>query len=85
MVSTQQVAAYWWCDESRIRTWIANGTIPLPSVVGGVARWQQLTLDEWEAAGYPRSQEPTWKNMSRILRALYRESLEVYRAKEIRK
>lgn len=75
LVRLNQVAAYWWCKEARVLTWIANGTIPAPSIVGGLARWQEADLKQWEADLYPRSPEPTFKHVQLILQAIHREAI----------
>jgi predicted DNA-binding transcriptional regulator AlpA len=75
LVTFDQVVAYWWSDEAHVRNWIANGTIPAPSVTGGLARWQEADLKQWEADGYPRSPEPTFKQVQTILAAIHREAV----------
>ena len=76
MTTIKQVAVYWWTDEAHIRTRIGNGSMPMPVVINGLARWDEAVLQKWEADGYPRSPEPSWKAMCAVLRAIHREALD---------
>ncbi|MBU4270384.1 MAG: hypothetical protein KKE86_11660 [Planctomycetes bacterium] len=74
LINIQKVAAYWWTDEAHIRTRISNGSMPMPKLTNGLARWDEAILKQWEADGYPRSPEPSWKKMCEILQAIHREA-----------
>ncbi|MCG2682521.1 MAG: hypothetical protein L6306_02780 [Planctomycetales bacterium] len=74
MITIEQIAGHWTATEAQIRTWISSGVLPMPEIIGGLVRWDEAALQTWEASGYPRSPEPSWKKMCEILQAIHREA-----------
>jgi len=48
--------------------------MPLPKIVGGLARWSREALDQWERDNFPRTAPPPDDVLDEVLRALHAEA-----------
>ncbi len=46
-------------SRDKVLLMIAEGALPRPSIIGGLVRWSEVVLREWEAAGFPAGEPAT--------------------------
>ncbi len=71
-------------DWQECRDWIEFGHMPAPLIVGGRLRFSQVDLNNWVAAGYPRSAELTEEQCDPLWDALLDELKEIDKQKRER-
>ena len=67
------------------RDWIEFGVLPAPLIVGGRLRFRQTDLDNWAAAGCPRSAELSDNECEPLWDALVAELHDIDQFSEVRK